>query len=250
MIHPQPELYRVLGSPIHAVGMSEALDLADAFIASGEPHTVFAMNPWKVMSSREDPALAACLEAADLLIPDGVGGVAAVRLKYGRRIEQVGGVDLMAEVLARAEERGYSAYFLGAAEEVSRAAVEAIRDRFPRLVIAGRRNGFFSEDEEAEVVAEINAAKPDMLFVAMGSPKQEFWISSHLEALHVPWIQGVGGSLDVWGGGVRRAPHWMYKLHMEWFHRLASDWKRLPRHTAAARFAGLAVLEAVAYRAL
>ncbi len=142
--------------------------------------------------------------------------------------ERVAGIDLFVAILERAASTGHSVYFLGATDEVLDELVRRISRRFPTLRIAGSRNGYWSDD--GEVIDAVRAAHPDFLFLAIPSPRKEFWLNEHLQALGVPFVMGVGGSFDVLAGKVKRAPLWVQKLGCEWLYRVCQEprrmWKR------------------------
>src|SRR5262249_33622565 len=128
-----------------------------------------------------------------------------------------------------AAEQGLSVYFFGAHEESVNKVVEVFLSQYPNLRIAGYRNGYFTEEENGAIVAEIHRSGADLLFVAMGSPAQEYWIAANLKATGVKFALGVGGSFDHISGRVRRAPLWMQRVGLEWLHRLALEPRRLWR---------------------
>ena len=137
---------------------------------------------------------------------DGQSVVWASRLLGDPLPERVAGIDLMAGLLERAERRGYSVYFLGARAEVLERAVERLREKYPRLHVAGARDGYFADDEASEVCDEIRASRADLLFVAMSSPRKEYFLGEYGPNLGAPFVMGVGGSIDVIAGVTRRAP--------------------------------------------
>jgi N-acetylglucosaminyldiphosphoundecaprenol N-acetyl-beta-D-mannosaminyltransferase len=153
----------------------------------------------------------------------------------------VAGIDLMENLFALAEERGYAIYILGAKAEVLERAVGELRRRHPRLRIAGYRDGYFTPDQDTDVAEQIRQARPDMLFVAMTSPRKERFLGEHGPSIGVPFAMGVGGAIDVVAGETRRAPRWMQTAGLEWLYRLGQEPGRLlPRYTTVnARFVGL-----------
>ena len=153
-------------------------------------------------------------------------------------------------LLARATERGYRVYLLGARPDVVGDAVAALRMRHPEVVLAGYRHGYFARSEEGEVVSAIAAARPDILFLALETPQKELFLARHRETLHVPFAMGVGGSLDVLAGRRRRAPRWAQRAGLEWAFRLVQEPRRLGRRYAVgnARFAWLVARELVRSR--
>ena len=188
------------------------------------------------MRTQDDPDLLDIVRQADLVTPDGSGVMLASGLLGVRLPERVSGVDLVDRLSALSAHKGYRVYLFGAAQGVADAAAHSLLAHYPSLVIAGTRHGFFTPEEEAGIVREIAAAQPDILFVALGIPKQEQFIRRHFHALGVPAMLGVGGSFDVISGRLHRAPRWMQRVGMEWLYRLIQEPSRLPRITALPRF--------------
>jgi len=230
------ERLKLLGVPVDTLTMPEALARMEEFIHSRMPHHIFTADASGIMRTQEEPELLAIVRQADLVTPDGAGALIAANLQGVRLPERVSGVDLVDRLSRLSAEKGYRIYLFGAAEEVADAAAEVLKSRYPQLVIAGTRNGFFSADDEETIVREIAAAKPDILFVALGIPKQEMFIRRHFAALGVPVMIGVGGSFDVISGRLQRAPHWMQRLGLEWLYRLIQEPARLPRAAVLPRF--------------
>lgn len=240
------ERVRVLGVPVDVLcGLSEAVDAVEALVErdDGRARAVLAVNPEKVMAARDDPALLKTLDDAGLLIPDGIGVVLALRWLKRKRARRVPGVELMDALCHRAAERGWPVFLLGAKADTNAAAAEALARRIPELSLAGRRDGYFAKADEAGVIEAINASGAKLLFVALGSPKQELWMREHAAHLDVRICQGVGGSFDVLAGNVRRAPALFRRLNLEWFYRLASQPSRLFRQRALATFSWLVIKE-------
>jgi N-acetylglucosaminyldiphosphoundecaprenol N-acetyl-beta-D-mannosaminyltransferase len=237
-----PQRIDILGVPVDAVDMAGALDFLGDHIASGKGcATVFAVNPEKVMRARTDTALRDLLGSATLLIPDGIGVVVAARWLGLGRFGRVPGSELMPNLCARAAERGHSVFLFGARPVVNEAAAETLLRRYPGLTIAGRQDGYIEEADMPGLVDRINASGADILFVALGSPRQEAWMHAHAGGLTVKVAQGVGGTLDVIAGRVNRAPPLFRALHLEWFYRLLREPRRLWRQRALVVFAALVV---------
>jgi len=208
---------------------AEALAEIERMIAEGGSHYMAVVNAAKLVAASRDERLRQILARADLVTADGMSVVWASRL-LGRSIrERVTGIDMFEKLVARAAEVGWSVYFLGAREESLRRLIEELTSRHANLKIAGHRNGYFREEEEREIAEAIKRSRADMLFVAMGSPAQEQWISSHLEETGVKFALGVGGSFDHIAGLVPRAPLWMQRSGLEWLHRLVREPRRLWR---------------------
>lgn len=202
-----------------------------------------AVNPEKIDKARHDPKLRTMLQEANLGICDGIGIILAVMLCYGKRMHRCTGCDLFGKLLGYAAESELSVFLLGAAPEINRAACEKLKQQFPDLRIAGARDGFFKDD--AQVIDQINASNADLLFVAMGSPKQEFWITANRDRIEAPFVMGVGGSFDVHSGRVRRAPWLFRKTGTEFFYRLLCNPSRWKRQLALPRFAGAVLTERI-----
>jgi N-acetylglucosaminyldiphosphoundecaprenol N-acetyl-beta-D-mannosaminyltransferase len=143
--------------------------------------------------------------------------------------ERVTGIDVFERLVERAARRGFPVYFLGAGEESVRGTVEVFAKRYPSLRIAGYRNGYFEVSDSRSVCDAIRLSGAELLFVAMGSPRQENWIASNLALTGVRFALGVGGSFDHVSGRARRAPRWMQRSGLEWLHRLAQEPRRLWR---------------------
>ena len=190
---------------------------------------VFALNAEKFMALGKDPCLRQVYEDAALLVPDGVGATWGLRWQHRLTVERVSGADLMQRLCKLASEKGYKIFVYGAKEEVNKTAVERLKVFYPNIRIVGRCNGYVAEDQMEGLVHEINKSKADILFVALGSPKQEEWIKQYVPGLNVKICQAVGGTLDVVAGQTRRAPHLFQKLALEWLYRLITDPKRIRR---------------------
>ncbi|MGD6842206.1 WecB/TagA/CpsF family glycosyltransferase [Bacillus infantis] len=196
-------------------------------IDEGRKSFIVAINPEKVMKAKEDPALKDLLNTATYQIPDGIGIILASRLKGGQIRERVTGIDMMLNLCKMAAGNGKSIFLYGAKPGIAAEAADKLKEMYPGLTVAGVLDGY--EKDEQKVVDTINHANPDIIFVAMGSPRQENWIIKHMNTLAPSVYQGVGGSFDVISGKIQRAPEAFQKLGMEWFYRLMKEpwrWKR------------------------
>lgn len=236
--------YPVLNLWVDNCDMEGALNQVVYFIETGQRvHTIFASNPEKNYSVPENNFLYGMFRDADLLIPDGIGMVMAARWLHGTPIKRVPGCELMQSICGLAENKGYRIFILGAKEEVSQAAAQTLLKRHPNLKIVGRQNGYLAEDKTEELIQRINASKAEILFLALGSPKQEYWIAKHRHKLtHVRVCQGIGGTLDVLAGTVKRAPKFYCNLGLEWLYRLMADPARIKRQSKLPLFAGQVAL--------
>jgi N-acetylglucosaminyldiphosphoundecaprenol N-acetyl-beta-D-mannosaminyltransferase len=221
---------RLFGVQVNALTMEQVIAACDAAIESGDMLSIGVVNAAKIVTMRRNPELRKAVTSCDLVLADGQAVVWASRLLRQPLPERVAGIDLFERLLARAAQRGHRVFILGATDEVlADATAEALR-RWPELVIAGSRNGYFPMTEADQVAAQIQASGADLLFVAMTSPKKELFLETWGPSLGVKVSHGVGGSVDVLAGKVRRAPAGWQKLGLEWLYRVKQEpgrlWKR------------------------
>ncbi|GAB4242210.1 MAG: hypothetical protein Kow00129_00530 [Thermoleophilia bacterium] len=237
-----PETVRILGKPAHVVSMSQAVSYLTEQVERGNKQFVVAQNPEKVMRALEDEELSEIMEQkATLLIPDGTGLVLAARVLGLAKMVRVTGVGLFDELLRAADQGRKRVFLFGAAPGVPEKVREELARRYPGIEVCGCRHGY-EVDTEA-VVEQISAVRPDYLFVALGSPRQEKWIAENLDRLQVGLAMGVGGSFDVLAGEVKRAPAWTQRLGLEWLYRLVTQPSRLRRQANLPRFAARVLRE-------
>ena len=226
----------LLGMRVDRVDMAGALALVERFIAERTPHHIVTADASMVVTAAQDPEFGAIVNGADLVTPDGAGILWATKRMGSPVRVKVSGVDLAARCCALSAQKGWRIYFFGAAPGVAEEAAARIRARHPGAHIVGFRDGFFQPEDEPGIVAQIRAARPDILLVALGIPKQEKFIQRHKAALGVPVSIGVGGTLDVFSGAVRRAPVWMQNRGLEWAYRVASNPKKISKVALLPRF--------------
>ncbi len=230
----------LLGVPVDLCHPDEFISRIEAGFHSPVPRTVLAVNPEKIMLSRKDRDLSRALRQADFLIPDGIGVIIGLKLLYGRRIAgavRIAGIELMEALLRFADRTGKRVFLFGGAAEVNEKAARIISHRYPGLVLAGHRHGYVDEYQAGALVQEINSLGVDILFVGLGSPKQEKWIQKYRNGLNTKICMGVGGSFDVIAGKISRAPEWTQKAGLEWLYRLYREPGRIKRQLALPRFA-------------
>ena len=231
----------VMGVGVDNVTLEEALDRAEQLLTS--PAGAYAVTPNAeiLYDAMHDPALTDLLNRADLVLPDGAGVVLGAKLLGTPLKGKVAGIDFAAALAGRLASSGGRLYLLGSKPGVAETAGEKLRERYPGLNICGTADGYFKE--EAPVIEKILAARPDVLFVCLGAPKQEYFMSAHREELKsVGLMIGLGGSLDGFAGNVRRAPKWMIRCNLEWLYRLILEPKRIGRMMRLPKFV-LAVLK-------
>ena len=216
-----------LGTPVDLLSAGETAGRALQAMRGGPPVTHVALNVAKFVKMRGDEELRRDVEQADIIGIDGMGLVLALRLFGQRRVERVAGVDLMFALLERCAELGLRPFLLGAKRDVLERAATVARDRWPGLEFAGLHDGYFSPAEEQGVADQIRASGADCLFVAMPTPRKERFLHQHGRGLQVPFIMGVGGSVDVLAGHVSRAPLPMQRLGLEWLHRLVQEPRKM-----------------------
>ena len=226
-ISAEPARILFLGTPMDLLTFGQTVERALAAMEGGPPAVHVAINVAKFVKMRSDEELRRDVEQADIIGVDGMGLVLALRLFGQHGVERVTGVDLMFALLEECAKRRLRPYLLGARPEVLARAAETARRRWPGLEPAGFRDGYFSAREEDEVVAQIRASRADCLFIAMPTPRKERFLHRHGRALGVPFVMGVGGSVDVLAGTVSRAPAWMQRAGLEWLHRLFQEPRKM-----------------------
>jgi N-acetylglucosaminyldiphosphoundecaprenol N-acetyl-beta-D-mannosaminyltransferase len=215
------------------------------FLETGKrPHSIFASNPEKSFSVPKDPELLSVFRDADILLPDGIGMVWAAGVLYGAKLERVPGSEFIFDLCRLAVQEDCGIFLFGAAEEVNRRSAEILSERYPGLKVSGRANGYVKDTEMHGLIQQINESGARILFLALGSPKQEKWYATHRDALtHVRIVQGIGGTLDTIAGKVKRAPEFWCRLNLEWLYRLIDDPRRIGRQKVLPIFAALVLLE-------
>lgn len=220
---------QLAGCRIDNLTMAETLQIVEGFVASGRPHQHVVVNVDKLVKAGRDPELRRIVNDCALVNADGMPVVWASRL-LGRPLkERVAGIDLFDALMARSAERGWRVYLLGARRDVVDEVQRRYAARFPRLVFAGWRDGYWTAGQEPAVADAIARARADLLFVAIGSPTKERFLGRWQAHMRVPFAMGVGGSFDVAAGRVRRAPRWMQRIGLEWFFRFLQEPRRMFR---------------------
>ncbi|MQL51535.1 WecB/TagA/CpsF family glycosyltransferase [Desulfofundulus thermobenzoicus] len=230
----------LLGARVDVVDLAGAVERIAGFVQSGIPHQVVTLNPEILYRAQREPALLSLINGADLVTADGVGVVWAAKVAGTPLPERVTGIDLMLALVARAAAEGWRVFLLGASPGVAEEAARRLQEKHPGLLVAGTMHGYFPPAGEPEVVEMIRTARPHLLFVGLGAPKQEQFIARYKQALGVSAAMGVGGSFDVIAGKVARAPAWMRRMHLEWLGRLIREPRRFKRMLVLPRFAWLA----------
>ncbi len=219
----------IKGVALDNVDMDEALERFRGMLRAQGCSIIVTPNCEIIMAARKDAELADALKKAELAVPDGIGvKLAASALKTPLK-QRIGGIDFCFEALKICASEGVSVFFLGGKEGVAGEASEALEKDIPGLRTAGVRNGYFAPEEEADIVRQINASGAGLLVAGLGCPLQEKFMARHSEELSVRAAAGVGGSMDVWSGRLKRAPGAMTGMGLEWLYRLAQQPKRIGR---------------------
>ena len=241
----------VLGVRISAIRMVDAVTSIEAWIDAGERQYVCVVPAHSVMDCRSDPELRAIVNAGGLVTPDGMSLVWLLRAGKHRDTERVYGPDLMLAVCRRSLEAGWRHYFLGGDEDVAAELAVRLERRFPGLAVAGTVSPPYRElsaEEDAGLCEAVNASRPDIVWVGLGSPKQERWMAAHREALTALVLVGVGAAFDYLSGRRRQAPRWVQRSGLEWLYRLASEPRRLWRRYARYPYFAFLVMRQAATR--
>jgi len=231
----------ILGCGVDLVDTAEALNRIVTFIRDDRPAYVVTFGAEMAVRACHDAGYRTVVNAADLVVADTVGIVWASRVLGLPQRERVAGIELVERMC---EITSGSVYFLGGAAGVAAAAAAALATRHPRLHVAGSRHGYFSKEEEPAIVDEIRASGASVVLVALGFPRQEFWIRDNLKALGPVTCIGVGGAFDVWAGKTKRAPESWRRAGMEWLYRLIAEPRRLGRQLALPEFAVRVLIQA------
>jgi N-acetylglucosaminyldiphosphoundecaprenol N-acetyl-beta-D-mannosaminyltransferase len=222
-----PETVNIAGIPVVNLTEDEAVALIDKLISKGGSHYAAVVNAAKIVNANRDEKLKRALLDADLVMADGMSVVWASHCLRPGLKQRVTGIDLFERLVEHAASRELSVYLLGARDESVRGAVSKLTARHPNLRVAGYRNGYFAKSESNAVADTIKQSAADLLFVAMGSPAQEYWIALNFARTGARFALGVGGSFDHLSGLAIRAPRWMQRAGLEWLHRLIHEPRRL-----------------------
>jgi N-acetylglucosaminyldiphosphoundecaprenol N-acetyl-beta-D-mannosaminyltransferase len=243
---PQPSYKDLRSFPV----MGVSVHIADHYLSwlieqirNRQSCHVVTLNAEMTMQAQRNPELATTIQNAELVVPDGAGVVFYLML-YGLRVKRLPGIELAEALLrqmAASPDLG-SVFFFGSAPGVAQKAAEAWQSRLPELSIAGSQHGFLTSETQHELEQRLQALQPQVIFVGLGVPRQEFWLAEHRHLCpNATWI-GVGGSFDIWAGTKRRAPAWLRNHNLEWVYRLYQEPWRWRRMLALPEFAGRSLL--------
>ena len=224
----------ILGIDVSVTSYEDLKEAINEDIEKKKKSFIVAINPEKVLKARKNQELKDLLNKASYAIPDGVGIIYASKIKKGQIKSRITGIDCMDMLCGLASDKGYKVFLYGAKKEVIEKAKIKLEEKYKQIKIVGTIDGY--EKDDKKIVKQINESKAEIIFVALGSPKQENWIMEHMEKLNVSIFQGVGGSFDVISGNIKRAPLWMQKAGLEWLYRLIKEPKRIFRQLKLVKF--------------
>lgn len=229
-VRPSFENAPILGVRVAAITMTQALEQIFWWIDHREPAYVVVAAVHDIMRAHADPALRAMTNGADMITPDGMPLVFLSRWMGYSQVDRVYGPDLMLAASEQMAEQGYTSFYYGGAEGVPELLAEKMTARFPKLKIAGTYSPPFralTPEEDQAVIEQINAANPDVVWVALGCPKQTIWMAEHRSKLKAPVLIGVGAAFNLHTGRIPQAPRWMQRCALEWLFRLSVEPRRL-----------------------
>lgn len=226
----------ILGVHVNRVNLKEALKTAEGYLQGDSCKMIVTPNSEIVMNAVNNNAFLKLINSSDMVIPDGIGLVYASKIIGKPLSERVTGIDFLESMLCLLNDKGQSIFLLGSKPGIADKAAERMKKKYPNLIIAGTYHGYFNNIEEKQIIEKINTVSPDVLCVALGSPKQEKFIHKYKESLNTKIAVGVGGSLDVWAGELKRAPDFFKNNGLEWLYRFIQQPSRYKRMMAIPKF--------------
>lgn len=225
------DIIKILGIPIDNITRDEAGTITEKLIKESNKSCkmVFAPNVEFIMMAQKDEEFFNILQESSLSTPDSIGVIIGAKLQKKSFKERIPGQSYFRKIIELSNEKGYSIYLLGGKEKIAETARDNLKKIFPNVNIVGVHDGYFNKEQEKDVINEINQLQPNVLFVALGAPKQEKWIKEYRNELKVDVATGQGGTYDYEAGRIKRAPAWIQKIGMEWFWRLCREPSRIKR---------------------
>ncbi|MDI9591201.1 MAG: WecB/TagA/CpsF family glycosyltransferase [Acidobacteriota bacterium] len=219
--------YPILNAYVNALTMDQTVEEIEQIIAARIPTQHVVINASKVNLMEDDPALAEIVKRCPLINADGASIVLAAKVLGVPLTERVTGIDLFLRLVDVAANKGYGIYLFGAHENVVSKVREVFEEKYPSIRIVGYRSGYFTDEDDPHIVADMAVSGADIMFVAFSSPKKEYWVNKYLDQLGIPFVMGVGGSFDVVAGVTERSPRWMQDHGLEWLYRFIQEPRRL-----------------------
>lgn len=218
---------KILDQPIDILSMDEAAYLIKSALINPKQFKVITLNPEMIINALDNFEFQSALNNAELIVPDGTGIVWALKLKGYNNALRIPGIELAEKALASANELSKKVAIFGGKKDILEKAVNVLSNIYPRINFVKTIDGY--QENEDVIAEEIAKENPNLILIALGTPKQEVWINKHSKKFPNSIIIGIGGSLDVWSGKKQRAPEWVRNLHLEWFYRVVNEPARLPR---------------------
>lgn len=219
----------ILDHPVDLLDIKKAVNFAEECIKAAHTCHVVTINPEMIMQAIKIPELSHAVKNSELVIPDGIGIIQTLKFLNIKNVERLPGIEFSQCLIERCVEKGYTLGFFGASKEVIKCITERFSKKYPSIKIVFSHDGYFNDEENIKIIEELKTVKPQVIFVALGVPKQELWINKYKKILNPAIIVGVGGSFDVWAGRTKRAPEIYRKLGLEWLFRLITQPSRFNR---------------------
>lgn len=220
---------RILGQPIDIISMKEAHYIVTMALANKRQLKIITLNPEMIIISRTKLEFQSAINSSDLIVPDGTGIVWGLKLRDIKDAERIPGIELAEKILDSANKLEKKLAVFGGEQLVLDGAVGYFKKNYPNIEIVASINGYEPKEKESEIAKELSSCNPDIVLVALGTPRQEIWINKYSNLFPKSIMIGIGGSLDVWSGKKQRAPIWMREKNLEWLHRVISEPKRTLR---------------------
>ncbi len=214
---------KILDIPFQEINTDQILSLIDQAITTRSNLHIITADAASIVMTINNPSYKNVFLSEAFVIPDSAGVIWALNKKYNQHHEKISGIDLTHKLFEKGEKTAYRFFLLGAKPEIIHLAKKKILEKYPLCQIVGTHHGYFNSDESANVLQQIKEANPDILLVALGMPKQEFFIHKHKKDLNIPVSIGIGGSFDVLSGNIKRAPIWVQKYKLEWLWRFIQN---------------------------
>ncbi len=235
-------MVNILGYDIYCGDRNELLQ---SIFKSDHKIHIISGNPEVLYNGMNDPLLLQNFKSGNsIIIPDGIGVIISAKILHKNIKEKIAGIEIMEDIIKICSEQNKSIYLLGTKQDVLDKCIVNIKNRYPKIKIAGSHDGYFDIKNCEAILDDIKEKKPYGIFVAMGCPKQELFIANYMDKLPCTIFMGVGGSFDVFAGEVKRAPKWMINIGLEWLYRVLKEPARIRRLGSIPKF----IFKAITYK--
>src|SRR3989338_1061242 len=220
---------KLLNLPVDVLSKEEISSTIKSALINANQLKIITLNPEMIINAIKNIEFQNVLKDSDFIVADGTGIVWALKLNGFKNAERIPGIELAEKILELVNKSGKSVAILGSTDSVISKTLTNLKEKYPLSKIAYSKNGFFKNEEESAIATDMAKNDPDVIFVALGSPKQELWINKYSMLFPKSIMIGIGGSLDVWSGKKQRAPKWIRDMHMEWLFSVMNEPERIPR---------------------